>query len=148
MLTTPIRKSSFVIAVASSLIFLLSDAKTNRIDHFFSAELFFTAWLYVLLFLLTIMIASIFPLIRFSSDNWHRPSLTISTLAIFQEPINFMHYVAVTLILSSLLGAGLSGLVYGNAVYPIYFLATGVGILGGIRTAPWVFKGNFAANNK
>lgn len=143
-----IRKSSLVVAVVSSLFLVLFDANTVHIDYFLSAELFFTAWLYVLLFLLTIMFVSLVPGIRFSSDKWHRPSLSISTLAIFQEPINFLHYVAMTLILSSLMGATLAGLVNGYSVYPLHYFAIGVGILAGLRTAPWVFKGNYATNQK
>jgi len=142
---SPIRKSNIVISIACSTLFLMFESTDSTLDYFYSAQLFFNAWLSVLLILLSIMITSLIPTIHFSSDNWHKPSNTISPFSFFKEPVNFIHYVAITAILTALMGASLTGILTGNFVYPLHIFAAGSGTVVGLTTAPALFKGSFTS---
>ena len=144
MQIAPIRKSNFVISLICSIPFIIFESADSKLDYYYSAQLFFNGWLIVLLILLSIMITSIIPSIRLSSNNWHKPSQAISPLLFWKEPVNFIHYIAISTIITALLGAALSGSIGGNMVYPLHVFAAGCGAVVGLTTAPVLFKGSFA----
>ncbi|MFV2055840.1 MAG: hypothetical protein ACC707_05195 [Thiohalomonadales bacterium] len=144
MAVITIRKSNIILGIAVGLLCTAHRPENNNIDIFFAAELFFNAWVIVLVFLLAIMVISLLPIGRHTSDKWHKPSRSISPLNFWREPINFIHYYSVSMIIAAIMAALIASVSNGHYECALNVLSIGFGGQCALFTAPLLFKGNFA----